>query len=125
MQIIRKCRIHKAVLWSKQGDSGRGYFIYNAPVQISCRWNQADEVLFDKFGVEFRCISDLVVDRDVAVGDILKYGLLTDIKQPIDDPLVIDGAYPVRMVEKLTTLTNADMANFDQTACFVYLGQNK
>jgi hypothetical protein len=79
--------------------------------------------MFDKNGTEFRCVSDLVVDRNVEVGDILKYGLLTDITQPTDDPLVVDGAYPVRMVEKLTTLRNPDMTNFNLTACFVYLGQ--
>lgn len=123
MQIIRKARIHTAVLWKKLGDSGRGYYVYGHPVQIMCRWNQTDEQLFDKNGVEFRCISNLLVDRDVSVGDILKYGLLTDINQPIGDPLVIEGAYPVRMVEKLTTLRNPDMTNFDLTACFVYLGQ--
>ena len=123
MQLIRKCRIHKAVLWKKLGDSGRGYYVYASPVEIDCRWNQTDEQLFDKNGVEFRCVSDLVVDRDVAVGDILKYGPLTSITQPIDDPLVRDGAYPVRKVEKLTTLNNPDMTNFDLTACFVYLGQ--
>ena len=123
MQLIRKCRIHKAVLWSKIGDSGRGFYVYADPVQIDCRWNQSDEQMFDKTGVEFRCVSDLVVDRNVQVGDIVKYGLLTDIEQPLHDPLVIDGAYPVRMVEKITTIRNPDMTNFNLTACFVYLGQ--
>jgi len=76
-----------------------------------------------KEGIEFRCISDLIVDRDVAVGDLLWYGLLTDITYDITDPLVIPNVGVVRKVAKITTLRNTDMTNFDLTACFVYLGQ--
>lgn len=123
MRLIRKCRIHDAVLWRKLGDSGRGYYLYDKPVQIKCRWNQTDEQMATKEGIDFRCISDLVVDRDVAVGDLLWYGLLADITYDITDPLVIPNVGVVRKVEKITTLRNTDMTNFDLTACFVYLGQ--
>jgi len=79
--------------------------------------------MIGKDGTEFRCISDLIVDRDVAVGDLLWYGLLEDIDGDVTEPLVIPNIGVVRKVEKMTTLRNSDMTNFDLTACFVYLGQ--
>ena len=123
MRIIRTCRIHKAVLWKRLGDTGRGYYAYDKPVQISCRWDGTDEQLFDDKGVAFKSTATLIVDRDVKVGDILLYGLLVDVKADLTDPSAIPDAGVARKVEKICELRNSDMTDFDRMACFVYLGQ--
>jgi hypothetical protein len=123
MQLIKKCRIHDAILWRSKGDNGRGTSVYELPVQIKCRWEGLESQQFTADSIEHRCNSLVLVDRNVKVGDILKLGLLTAEVGDTTDPTSLDDVNFVRKVEKTPTLRNADMTNFDKVACYAYLGQ--
>lgn len=122
MRIIKKARIHNAVLWRNQGDTGYGYKVFSAPEQIKCRWDEVSEQAQDANGVMFASIGTVLVDRHVDVGDMLKVGLIEDISGDLTDPQNIKGAYTARKVEKTPALRNKALTNYDQTAVFVTLG---
>lgn len=122
MRLIKKCRIHTAILWRRNGDSGRGYFVYAAPVEIKCRWNETSEQMYDDKDTEFRCIAEVIVDRDVSVGDALLYGELADVSHDHMDPLAIPNTATVKKIDRLMTLRNKEITNYDLTAVTVYLG---
>ena len=123
MRLIKKCRIHDAILWRSKGDNGRGTYVYELPVAIKCRWETLESQQFTADGVEFKANATVLVDRDVTTGDILKLGLLTALVGDATDPTALDGVGYIRKVEKTPTLKNADFTNFDKMACFAYVGQ--
>lgn len=122
MRIIKQCRIHKAVLWRSLGDTGRGYLAYSTPEEVKCRWDDLESTQFQEDGTSFRCWAELVMDRRVAVGDLLIRGELADLKGDIFDPQSLPNIGVVRRVEISPTLRNKDITNYNKTAVIVYLG---
>ena len=123
MRIIKKSRKHSAILWRRLGDSGRGYYNYEAPVQIKCRWDDVTGHGFNEHGVSYYVIAEVIVDRKVTLGDALLYGKLADLKFDGNDPLAIPGVGIVKKTERYATLKQKDLENYDQTLHLVTLGR--
>ena len=122
MRIIKKCRIHDAIVWPMLGDSGRGYYEYGNPIEIKCRWDDIDSQQFEEDGVSFRCRAEIIADRRIKVGDLMLRGKLDDVVGDTSDPQSIPNIGAVRRVEINTTLRNPDNTDYDKTVVAVYLG---
>ena len=123
MRIIKKSRKHPAILWRRLGDSGRGYFTYEAPVEIKCRWDDVTGHNFDEHGVSYHVMAEVIIDREVTLGDALRYGKLADLEFDASDPLAIPGVGLVKKLERYATLGQRDLENYDQTLHIATLGR--
>jgi hypothetical protein len=123
MRIVKKSRKHPAILWRRLGDSGRGYYTYEAPVQIKCRWDDVTDHRFDEHGVSYRVMAEVIMDRETSLGDALLYGKLANLKFDGTDPLAIPGVGLIKKIERYATLRQKDLENHDQTLHVVTLGR--
>jgi hypothetical protein len=123
MRIIKKSRKHKAIWWKALGDTGRGYFAYDTPVEIDCRWDDVTDHRFDDCGVAFRCMAEVILDRKIGLGDIILYGKLADLKFNPTDPLAIPGIGTVKKLERYASLRQRDLGNPNETLHLATLGR--
>lgn len=95
----------EATWWAVTGGNGFGGDAISAPVLIKCRWDEVQEVFIGQIDRrELISKAVVIVDRDMAVGDYLVKGDLTDQASPSGVP----GAFKVQRWEKSADLRNAD-----------------
>lgn len=95
MGIITKMRKQKATWWKSTGPDGFGQDNFDAPAEISVRWEDRAEQVLLPSGEEFVSRSVVYVDRDeVKPGDWLRLGSPASAEPAT--PYGVDGAYPVR-----------------------------
>ena len=77
-------RKQKAVYWARTSPNEFGQLGYAAPVEISCRWDDATEEFIDSKGTKQQSRAVVYVDRDMQEGDKLKLARLTDLQTSND-----------------------------------------
>jgi hypothetical protein len=83
MSLIKKMRKQKAVLWTQSGKDEFGSIVFNAPVEIMCRWEDKRGQILNRQDEQVPSMSTVYVDRSVKIGDKLKKGEL-DSNTPLD-----------------------------------------
>jgi len=96
--------------WKRTGISESGSDTFSAAVEISCRWDRMTVVFKDQFGKERSSRSQVMVDREMEIGDYLleatieEYDLLSiDKKQ---NPKLLADAWAVSFFERVPNLRN-------------------
>lgn len=104
MSLIKRMRRQAAVYWEKKSAPADefGTRDFEAPVEIKCRWEDKDGEVRNKEGEILNSAATVYVDREVKVGDKLKFGSV-DSETP-DDPLGDPEAYDVIGFEKTPNL---------------------
>lgn len=96
-----------AVYWANPVADGYGGYTYDAPVEIICRWEEAQELFINKEGIEQRSRAKVFLAQDVDEEEYLYLGALTDIASG-SSPQDVEGAYEIRAFKKIPTLDAAD-----------------
>lgn len=96
MSVITRMRKQNAVWWQRNSTANKyGHFLYAAPVEIDCRWDDTTEEFRDSKGQTVQGRAVVYVDRaSVKVGDMLRRGEM-DSDEPAD-PTTVEEAYEVR-----------------------------
>lgn len=103
MKILTKMLRQKAVYWPVPTSDGRGGVQVDAPVEISCRWEDVEQEYSDAAGHERLSRAVVYVDRDLVVGGFLKKCTLAELKDGGDRKLY-DDVYEVMKFGTIPTL---------------------
>ena len=91
-----------AVWWANPVNDGYGVLTFDDPAELSCRWEQRQELYVDAFGQDRRSQAVVYVypSSTVDVGDWLLLGDFDDVtsSQEADPQTISAGAYEVRKV---------------------------
>lgn len=111
MGIITKMRKDVCVYWALQlNDSGGqaydgyGQPQYQAPVELSCRWEDVAKEFVGPTGTKETSQSIVYVKSDVDVAGMLFHGSLVDLDDVNANPRTVAGAWEIRRFDKLPTL---------------------
>jgi len=102
MSLITKMRKQKAVLWRKGSLNRFGRTSFEAPIEISCRWEDIVVEFLDMQGEKVLSKSVVYVDRILALGDRLKRGEIES--DTPTNPLDVEDTFEVRRFEQLPNL---------------------
>ena len=111
MSLITRMRKQRATWWESIGIDNYGQKTYADPVEIWCRWEDVliEVILANNEKVTAK--TTVYVDREMKVGDYLKYGLLdeeTGTGEIYGDPTTLTGAFEIIRFEKLPNLRNTE-----------------
>ena len=107
-----------AVYWGNPADDGYGGTEFDDPVEISCRWEDKQQILGTITGnqiVGFQNVSRAIVyvDQDLDEDGMLMLGELTDIEDSSGDssggyydPRQLSNAYIIKRFEKTPALNS-------------------
>jgi len=101
-----------AVYWAVKSRDGEGGFIFEDPVEISCRWEDMSQLVTDNKGVEITSRAQVYVLQDVTEESYLYLGTLDDLYDlagessagGLDSPVDIVGAYIIKRFQKTPAL---------------------
>lgn len=107
-RLIARMRKQKCVLWAVSGKNRHGENTYDNAIEIPCRWEDRKTEMVDADGNRVIVSSVVSIDREVALGSVLKFVKLTELEPGQDsseNPEVIKDANSVKVMQ---TLPNAD-----------------
>lgn len=84
-----------AVHWANPTYGGFGGRTFDDPAEIDVRWEDRQELFVDANGQEVRSSAVVYANTDLAVGEYLKLGELTDLESN-DAPEANTGCYEIR-----------------------------
>ena len=105
--------LQDAVWWSRTGTDQYGQPVFAAPVDIKCRWEDVAKEFISAFGESHSqgagrkevSRSIIMVDRTMAIGDMLFQGLIVDLDDE-DNPKENVGAWEIKSYNETTTVRN-------------------
>lgn len=96
-----------AVYWANAVDNRAGGWTFDAPVEVSVRWEDRAELYRDAKGEEAVSNAVVFVGQDMAIGEFLFLGALADVTAAQQtDPLKLDSAYQIGATEKIPNVRN-------------------
>lgn len=111
MRIIKKVLKQTAVYWAPLGEDSSGQQAYAAPVEIKCRWTDAQQEFLDKTGQTQMTKSVVMVDRDLTLLGALRLGLIADLTDQAN-PFRNSDTSEIRQTGKVPTLDAKDSVRF-------------
>ena len=97
--LIRRCT-QTAVYWGNPTPDGYGQNTFDAPVEVSCRWEQRERIIKDRLGREVVSKATVWVVSDLVSEGWLYLGSLDDLdSNPL--PMEVDGAYEIIAKDKI------------------------
>lgn len=110
MGIITRMRKQTCVYWAPTGNRDRNNNpILAAPVQMTCRWTDVNELFIDASGKQSVSNAKIFTELDVQVEGYLKLGLLTDlVDSSSNNPFTNSGTFRIRKFTKLPNLRNTE-----------------
>lgn len=108
-----------AVYWGGPQDDGYGKLTFDDPVEISCRWEDKQQIIGTITGnqiIGFQNLSRAIVyvSQDVDVDGMLMLGTLDDLEDSSGDssgeyydPMQRDDTYIIKRFEKIPSLQSA------------------
>lgn len=102
MSIIDRMRKQNAVHWRRMTPDKYGKFSFAVPVEIECRWDDCAEEFRDTLGNLLVSSAVVYPDRDMVVGDMLRFGEMGS--DTPDDPTELTDAFEVKRFEKIPNL---------------------
>lgn len=109
--VARFC-VQTAVYWGNPTNDGFGAFIFAAPVEIDCRWEDKKEVDIGWFssgfpGNIFLSKASVLVTQDLDLNGFLFRGELTDIDATLN-PLKIKDAFIIHRFDRIPMVMKTD-----------------
>lgn len=104
---LKKYLKQTSVYWEKRGSDPRGLALYNAPVEVMCRWEDKSVQVVDP---EMRVITFdayLMFNQNIIEGSLLYLGTLEAVKLKVQFPTVLSikqGAREVKRVNRIPDL---------------------
>jgi hypothetical protein len=85
MSLEMQFRTSKAVLWAASGVDRYGEVTVASPVEIMVRWNETKQDPNQAKDEVTSVPVEVVVDRDVAIGSVMRFGPLADLPSTPDN----------------------------------------
>lgn len=104
--IDRMLKYDFAVYWASRGKTQFGKVLFEAPVEIKCRWEDGITVRRDADGVERIFNARVFVDRDMDVNGKLWHGKLVDVPVQDDPSIPPEEALMIERFDKTPNLRN-------------------
>ena len=104
MSIITRMRKQTLVYWGSPVPDGYGGSTFAAAVELSCRWEDKQELFIAPDGKEVLSQSVVYVGQDVGIGGYLYLGVESDLDSDHTNPEIISGAREIRQLGKLPNL---------------------
>lgn len=91
------------IYWANPITDGFGGYTYTAPVDITGRWEEKQELFLDTEGKEILSRAMVYLSQDVSLGGFLYLGALADLASSIDEthPKNVDGSFEIRQFTKI------------------------
>lgn len=96
------------VYWEPFSVDGYGTIIWDDPVELSCRWESANELFVDSSGEELRSTAKVYLEDDVVVGGYLYLGELNSAFTSSDDPALTKTSYRIKRFDKIPDLSGTE-----------------
>ena len=107
-KFITKTCTQTAVYWGTPVSDGMGGFTYADVVEISCRWDDFQELITDKQGREIVSTARVLVTQDLDQQGWLYLGTLDDLDSD-PQPREIDTAFPIIKITKVPELKSSTL----------------
>lgn len=106
MDFIASACTQTAVYWGNPQRKGTGGWTYDAPVEISCRWDDKIQLVKNEIAnTEFLSRGEVIVLQDVDEEGVIFLGSLTDLVEGADtNPYKQTGAYMIKQFLKTPRL---------------------
>ncbi len=102
-----------AVYWGSPQAGAHGGNTFAEPIEISCRWEDKQELIIDYHGDEIKSMATVYTDRVVVNGGFLMLGSFDDLDSSAGTPEDNDNAHEIKMFE---SLPNVKATAFFRTA---------
>jgi hypothetical protein len=114
-EFISRNLTQTAVYWGNPQEDGYGSKTFNDPIEISCRWENVDQVLGgdtgDDRGMKYISRALAYVDRVLDEEGYLWLGRLADLEQYLDsssgtyiDPMTVPDAHVIKRKQEIPRL---------------------
>ena len=98
--ITRLCN-QTAVYWGNPKNDGAGYYTFDPPREIQCRWQDGHETVKDSKGREIVSVACIFVLEDLIEESYLWLGSLVDLdSDQYDHPHDLEGSYIIKKLMK-------------------------
>ena len=89
-----------ATVWTVNDVDSAGDPTYDSasPRTVACRWEQRNDLFINQGGEQEASVSMVVIAEDLNLGDYLFLGTSVGA-----DPRLVDGAYAIKVAEKIPT----------------------
>jgi len=101
--VINRMLRQIVVYWANPVDDGYGGYTFDNPVELSARWERADEIEFGDNGEEVVIKAHCYLEQDVEEGGYIYLGTLDDIDSN-DQPGDVEGAIRIFSFSKIPGL---------------------
>ena len=117
IKFIKKVTAQTAVYWAAPSADGFGGMTFSDPVELTppngVRWDEKVQLILDKGvsadGKEIVSNAVVLLNQDVSEQGYLYLGSLDDLDSgEQDDPLIVEGAYEIKQVEKIPLFKSTD-----------------
>jgi hypothetical protein len=123
-EVISRQFKQKCIYWGNPVNDGHNKFTFDAPVELSCRWEEIEQIISDKNGNELTSRAVVYVSQDLDEEGMLKLGTLEELYElegdsdssssVVDDPKDVNGAYIIKRFQKVPALGST--TNFTRRA---------
>lgn len=104
MSIITRMRKQTLCYWGSPVPDGYGGSTFAGAVELSCRWEDKQELFVNPQGKEVLSQAVVYVSQDVDIGGYLYLGEESDLDSDHTNPQIISGAREIRQFGKLPNL---------------------
>jgi len=99
ISVAKRAMKQTAVYWAPGAPNDFGKPTYDEPVEIDCRWSEAQEEIILPNGDREMSQAKLIVDRDLVTKGVLMLGTLDDVVDS-DNPKNNSGAWEILLFRK-------------------------
>lgn len=97
---IKRICVQTAVYWGNPVEDGFGGLTFDEPVEISCRWEDLNRIIFDIRGRQLESKSSVLVTQELDLEGYLLLGSLVDIDDTVN-PKDLEDAYQIISKDKV------------------------
>jgi len=101
-KFIQKVCVQTCVYWANPVNDGYGGFTFDDPVEISCRWEDKNQICIGDDGQEVTSDSEVLVTQDLDKNGYLCLCTLDDIDDDdLNSPMNVSGASQIISISKI------------------------
>jgi hypothetical protein len=109
---ISKMLKQKCVYWPSPTNDGYGGFSFADPAELSCRWEEMQQIILDSKGETITSRALVFLSQDVDIDGMLYLGTLAslnlddanDSSATWDDPRLVAGTYFIKRFQKTPSI---------------------
>lgn len=118
LSFINKVCVQTAVYWGNPKPDGFGGYIFDAPIEIKCRWEDMPRVRTAKMSKEIHQKSNVLITRSVDLEGWMYLGTLIELENAANNFIVPSNPQKVKEAYQIIAIDKTPL--FRSTTKFVY-----